>query len=162
MSGVFRNINRPPSPHHPASVYPPPPPAFGAGGGHTRWVERGWGVNSSEDARHCTVFYTVIVSTLCYKDIKLRCFEKSSLLQAGRLHAAAEVQQRGGSGAAESTHGSPQSHRNTCTPTPHNTPTPLPASISWCRHRAILIILAAFFKTTSFCTGLFLSLCYKP
>ncbi len=23
------------------------PPAFGAGGGHTRWVERGWGVNSS-------------------------------------------------------------------------------------------------------------------
>jgi hypothetical protein len=29
MSGVFRNID--------------PPPAFGAGGGHTRWVERGWG-----------------------------------------------------------------------------------------------------------------------
>ncbi len=23
-----------------------PPPAFGAGGGHTPWVERGWGVNS--------------------------------------------------------------------------------------------------------------------
>ncbi len=22
------------------------PPAFGAGGGHTRWVERGWGINS--------------------------------------------------------------------------------------------------------------------
>ncbi len=33
------------------------PPAFGAGGGHTRWVERGWGVNSSEDARHCSVLY---------------------------------------------------------------------------------------------------------
>ncbi len=44
----------PPSPHRPASVYPP---AFGAGGGHTRWVERGWGVNKSEDARHCSVFY---------------------------------------------------------------------------------------------------------
>ncbi len=32
------------------------------GGGHTRWVERGWVVNSSEDARHyCSVLY---VSTL--------------------------------------------------------------------------------------------------
>jgi len=52
MSGVFRNID------------PPPPtarrvctPAFGAVGGHTRWVERGWGVNSSEDARHSFVLY---------------------------------------------------------------------------------------------------------
>jgi hypothetical protein len=36
MSGVFQNIDPPP----PASVYPP---AFVAGGGHTRWVERGWG-----------------------------------------------------------------------------------------------------------------------
>ncbi len=35
----------------------PPPPAFGAGGGHTRWVERGWVINSSEDARHCSVLY---------------------------------------------------------------------------------------------------------
>jgi hypothetical protein len=34
-----------------------PPPAFGAGGGHTRWVERGWGVNILEDARHCSVLY---------------------------------------------------------------------------------------------------------
>jgi hypothetical protein len=33
------------------------PPAFGAGGGHTRWAERGWGVNSLEDARHCSVLY---------------------------------------------------------------------------------------------------------
>jgi hypothetical protein len=40
MSGVFRNID-PPPPHRPASVYVPP--AFGAGGGHTRWMERGWG-----------------------------------------------------------------------------------------------------------------------
>jgi hypothetical protein len=53
MSGVFRNIDTPP-PHRPASVYPP---AFGAGGGRTRWVERWWGVNSSEDARHCSVLY---------------------------------------------------------------------------------------------------------
>jgi hypothetical protein len=43
-----------PPPHRPASVYPT---AFGAGRGHTRWVERGWGVNSSEDARHCSVLY---------------------------------------------------------------------------------------------------------
>jgi hypothetical protein len=54
MSGVFRNIDPPPPPHRPASVYPP---AFGAGGGHTRWVERVWGVNSSEDAKHCSVLY---------------------------------------------------------------------------------------------------------
>ncbi len=53
MSGVFRNIDLPP-PHRPASVYPP---VFGAGVGHTRWVERGWRVNSSEDARHCSVLY---------------------------------------------------------------------------------------------------------
>jgi hypothetical protein len=30
-------------------------PTFGVGGGHTRLRERGWGVNSSEDARHCSV-----------------------------------------------------------------------------------------------------------
>ncbi len=51
----------PPTPHRQASVYPP---VFGAGGGHTRWVERGWGVNSSEDARYCSVLYTVYISTL--------------------------------------------------------------------------------------------------
>ncbi len=53
MSGVFQNIDLPP-PHRRASVYPP---AFGAGGGHTRWVERGVGVNILEDARHCSVLY---------------------------------------------------------------------------------------------------------
>jgi hypothetical protein len=37
-----------------ASVYPP---TFSAGGGHTRWVERGWGVNILEDARHSSVLY---------------------------------------------------------------------------------------------------------
>jgi hypothetical protein len=55
MSGVFQNIDLPP-PHRPASVFPPPP-AFGAGGGHTRWVERGWGVNIFEDPRHSSVLY---------------------------------------------------------------------------------------------------------
>ncbi len=41
MSGIFQNID-PPPPLHPAIVYPP---AFGAGGGHTRRVERRVGVN---------------------------------------------------------------------------------------------------------------------
>ncbi len=60
-----------PTPHCPASVYPP---AFGAGGGHTRWVERGWalGVNSSEDARHYPVLY-LYVSTLSEGAFSLQC-----------------------------------------------------------------------------------------
>ncbi len=33
------------------------PPLVRAGGGQTRWVERGWGVNILEDARHCSVLY---------------------------------------------------------------------------------------------------------
>jgi hypothetical protein len=33
------------------------PSAFGAEGEHTRWVERGWGVNILEDAKHCSVLY---------------------------------------------------------------------------------------------------------
>jgi hypothetical protein len=53
MSGVFRNID-PQPPHRPPSVYPS---AFGAGGKHTRGAERGWGVNSSEDSRHCSALY---------------------------------------------------------------------------------------------------------
>jgi hypothetical protein len=53
MSGVFRTID-PPTPSPPGDCVPP---AFGAGGGHTRWVERVRGVNSSEDARHCSALY---------------------------------------------------------------------------------------------------------
>jgi hypothetical protein len=41
MSGVFQKY-WPPTPHRPASVLPPRP-AFGAGEGHTRWVEMGVG-----------------------------------------------------------------------------------------------------------------------
>jgi hypothetical protein len=49
MSGVFQNIDPPP---------PALPPAFGAGGGHTRWVEKwGGGVNILEDARYSSVLY---------------------------------------------------------------------------------------------------------
>jgi hypothetical protein len=59
MSGVYQNIDPQPPPR-PASVYPPPPPRLcrlWCGGGHTHWVERGWGVYIMEDARHCSVLY---------------------------------------------------------------------------------------------------------
>jgi hypothetical protein len=39
VSGVFQNID--PHPLTARRVCTPPPPAFGAGGGHNRWVERG-------------------------------------------------------------------------------------------------------------------------
>ena len=54
MSGVFRNIDPPTLSPHGECV----PPAFGAGGGRSQWVERGWGVNSSEVSRHCSVLST--------------------------------------------------------------------------------------------------------
>ncbi len=53
MSDVFQNID-PPPPSLPGKCVPP---AIGAGGGHTRWAERGWEVNSLEDARHCSALY---------------------------------------------------------------------------------------------------------
>jgi hypothetical protein len=40
-----------------ARVCIPPPPLWCGGGGHTRWKERGVGVNILEDARHCSVLY---------------------------------------------------------------------------------------------------------
>jgi hypothetical protein len=57
MSDVFQNID-PPPPHRPAI----------GGGGHTRWVERGWEVNILEDARHSSVLY---ISTLCTQPINM-------------------------------------------------------------------------------------------
>jgi hypothetical protein len=53
MSGVLRNIDPPPA----ITARRVCTPAFSAGGGHNRWVERGWGVNISEDARHYSVHY---------------------------------------------------------------------------------------------------------
>jgi hypothetical protein len=54
MSGVFQNID-PSTPSPPGECVVPP--AFGAGGGHTRWEEKGWGVNILVDARHSSVLY---------------------------------------------------------------------------------------------------------
>ncbi len=54
MSGVFQNIDY----THPLTARRVcTSPAIGGGGGHTRWVERGWGVNILEDARHCSVLF---------------------------------------------------------------------------------------------------------
>jgi hypothetical protein len=66
MSGVFPNIDP-----HPLTALRVSP-TFGARGGHTRWVERGWGVNIFnifEDARHCSVLYIhkyFVVQTIDY------------------------------------------------------------------------------------------------
>jgi hypothetical protein len=53
---AFSKILTSQPPHRQESVYPP---AFGAGGGHTRCVERGVGGSKciSEDARHSSVLY---------------------------------------------------------------------------------------------------------
>jgi hypothetical protein len=59
MSLVFQNIN-PHPPHRPASVYPP---AFGAGGGHNRWVEKGAG--GQYFWRRKTQLCTQHMSSLC-------------------------------------------------------------------------------------------------
>jgi hypothetical protein len=53
------------TPSPPGECVPPPPSAFGARGGHTRWAESGWGVNSSEDARHCSVLYICMYFVVC-------------------------------------------------------------------------------------------------
>jgi hypothetical protein len=46
-----------PIPSPPGECVPPPPPRLWCEGGHTRWVETGWGVNILEDARHSSVLY---------------------------------------------------------------------------------------------------------
>ncbi len=65
MSGVFRNID-PPPPQRPANVYPP---RLWCGGRTHLLVERGWGINNSEDARHysvlCLCKYFVVYS-ICF------------------------------------------------------------------------------------------------
>jgi hypothetical protein len=53
MFGVFQNIEPLPHPLTARRVCT----AFGAGGGHSRWVERGVGGNNFEDAKHSSVLY---------------------------------------------------------------------------------------------------------
>ena len=48
MAGVFQNIDPPP---------PSPPPLWCGGRTHSLGMERGWGVNILEDARHSSVLY---------------------------------------------------------------------------------------------------------
>jgi hypothetical protein len=74
MAGVFQNID-PPSPSLPVECVPFPP-AFGAGGGHTRWLERGgWGVSILEDVRHSSVLYVCkyFVHLPAYPNKKIKC-----------------------------------------------------------------------------------------
>jgi hypothetical protein len=63
VSGVFQNIDPPAPTPLTARRVCTPPPTIGAEGGHTRWAERGWGVNSLEGAR-VTALYSIYVSTL--------------------------------------------------------------------------------------------------
>jgi hypothetical protein len=59
-----------------ASVYIP---AFGAGVGHTRWVERGWGIkNILEDARHSSVLYICKYCTLCFQASEVKRYTPPS------------------------------------------------------------------------------------
>jgi hypothetical protein len=60
MSGVFQNIDPPPPSSHGECVLP----AFGAGGGHTRWAERGVG-GAIFWKTPDTALYSTYVSTLC-------------------------------------------------------------------------------------------------
>jgi hypothetical protein len=63
MSGVFRNID-PPNPLTARRVCTPPPPRHWCGRKTHPLGREGVGVNSSEDATHCSVLYKY-VSTLC-------------------------------------------------------------------------------------------------
>jgi hypothetical protein len=67
------------------------PPAFGAGGGQTRWVERGWGVNILEDVRHCSVFYIRKKYFVLLSHVKMlgRCPQSLTLLCLRGLRALA-------------------------------------------------------------------------
>jgi hypothetical protein len=80
MSCVFQNID--PQPPSPLGECVPPP--FVAGGGNTRRVEGGWGVNILEDARHSSVLYPYrILFGFPYTMLNLRTSFKPLLLGGG-------------------------------------------------------------------------------
>ncbi len=60
---VFQNID--PHPLTARRVCNPPPPRLWWGGGHTRWVERGWGGGSIFWKTPNTALYSTYVITLC-------------------------------------------------------------------------------------------------
>jgi hypothetical protein len=61
MSGVFRHID------------PHPLTAFGAGGGHTRWVERGWGVKMVRKTSDTALSVLYICKYFVDRNIKQSC-----------------------------------------------------------------------------------------
>ena len=74
MADVFQNID-PPSTSPPGECVSPPPlpkPSLVRGGvGHTRWLERGWGVNILEDVRHSSVLYLQYVESTTGRKFKM-------------------------------------------------------------------------------------------
>ncbi len=80
MSGVFRNID-PPTPS-------PPEKCVRCGvrthslGGEGMGAIGGWGVNSSEDAGHCSVLY-ICVSTLCLAAYQISrvCYQERFIIE---------------------------------------------------------------------------------
>ncbi len=59
---------------HPLTARQVCTPPYCAGGGQTRWVERGWGVDILEDGRHCSVLYIrkYFVALTVYRN-QLKC-----------------------------------------------------------------------------------------
>jgi hypothetical protein len=91
LSGVFRNID-PPPPHRPASAY--------GGRTHSLGGEGGWRVNSSEDARHCSVLYICTVSTvLCDGLLLLPCCIRPGGRRAAPAGGVSRATGGGGRGA---------------------------------------------------------------
>jgi hypothetical protein len=72
-------ILTPHPPHRPASVYPP---AFGAGGGHTRWLERG--VGGQYFGRRQTQLCTLYVHTAGVGERDSHCTSKLQLVESDK------------------------------------------------------------------------------
>ncbi len=63
------------------------PPPFGAGEGHTRWMERGGGVNSSKDARNWSVLYKYVSTLWVYWSNWEQKFSSVFLLRISNLRS---------------------------------------------------------------------------
>ncbi len=85
-------ILTPHPPLRPVNMYPP---AYVAGGGHTRWLERGWGVNILEDARYSSVLYLyrilfgwVLTSTMYLRVLRRERKQRERLCLSEGAHTA--------------------------------------------------------------------------